>query len=147
MYAKLALVLQLLHYHLTVYFGMFHSHIIYALEVWGRAAERYFSLKKAVSLISSDGYIDQCTPIFIELGVLSLYSQYILSSQTNLKLNLNKFSTRNDQYSYSTRRNGYSDLPKCRLSKKKDCFKNLALRMYDHLLEYLKSLAFTAHKL
>lgn len=67
---------------------MFHGHIKYRLEVWSHATGW---IELAVRLISSTVYIDHCWPIFIELGVLRLYSQCILSSLSNLKLNLKKF--------------------------------------------------------
>lgn len=70
---------------LTVYFGMFHSHIKYRLEVWSHATGWR---ELTVRLISSTVYTDHCWPIFIELGVLRLYGQCILSSLSNLKLNL-----------------------------------------------------------
>lgn len=136
-------------YLLTVYFGMFHSHLIYGLEVWGHASgcrDVFILQKKAVRLISSAGYIDHCRPIFIELGVMSLYSQYIFSSLTNLKVNLSKYAVRNDHHSYNTRRNEHLDLPFCRLSKKKGCFPQLALRMFNHLPQSMKTLAYPEFK-
>lgn len=72
----------------TVYFQMFHGHIKYRLEVWSHATGWR---ELTVRLSSSTVYIDHCWPIFIELGVLRLYGQYILSSLSNLKLNLKKF--------------------------------------------------------
>lgn len=111
---------------MTVYFGMFHSHIINGCEVRSHhdagCRELFLFQKNSVRLLSSAGFLDNCGSVSIGLGVMILYSQYILSSITNLKLKLNTFSTRIKHNSCSIRRNGYLDIPCCRLSKSKDCF-------------------------
>lgn len=124
----------------TVYFRMFHGHIKYRLEVWSHATGWR---ELAVRFISSAVYIDHRWPIFIELGVLRLYSQCILSSLSNLKLNLKKFQqgitiilptapTDTATWIFPT---------VCFRSKKKDCFPHLAHREYNHLPEDMKSSA------
>lgn len=73
-------------YPLTVNFRMFHNRRCRAMLL--AAWELFLLQQKAVRLISSHGYIDHCWPIFIELGVLSLYSKFILSSLKRIGLPL-----------------------------------------------------------
>lgn len=130
----------------TVYFRMFHGHIKYRLEVWSHATGWR---ELTVGLISSTVYIDHCWPIFIELGVLRLYGQCILSSLSNLKLNLKKFQqgttiilpmapTETATWIFPT---------VCFRSKKKNCFPHLAHREYNHLPEDMKSSAHQKFKI
>lgn len=71
-------------------------------------------------------------PIFVELLVLC---RYILYSLTNLKLNFNNCSTKNNHNSYSTRRNGYKNPPYC-----------FPILLFNHLSEDLKSFAYPKFK-
>ncbi|KAG8269471.1 hypothetical protein J6590_108287 [Homalodisca vitripennis] len=130
-------------YLLTVYFAMFHSHISYGLHIWGHAAgckDILLLQKKALRVISPPGFLDSCRPIFVSLKILTVYGQYILSCLTNLKLNISDFAERNELHTYNTRKKHHLDVPFCRLSKKKNCYPSLALRMYNALPDNLKEL-------
>lgn len=77
------------------------TNISWSLVTLLLSVKRCLFQKKLVILISSAGCIDQSAD-FHRAGVLSLFSQYILSS---LKSNLSKFPTRNNHLSNDTRIN------------------------------------------
>lgn len=120
-------------YILNIFWNVSQPH---NLRVGGLGAERYFSFK--IRLVQ---YMDHCKHIFIDLGVLSLYSHCILTSLTNLKLILNMFLTRNNQNSYSTQKSGYFDLPYLGSVKRWTTFP-----IYNYLPEDMKSSSYPLFK-
>lgn len=144
------LKLQLLEEHLiTVYHGLFHSHLSYGLLLWGHSPGCKAVLllqKKSLRIISSSGHIDHCRPIFRRLKILTIYSQYILLSLLHVKENLDSLSTRSDCHNYNLRKAHDLNVPFCRLSKMKDCFPTLAYRMFNLLPLSVRQLKDSAFK-
>jgi hypothetical protein len=127
----------------TIYFGLFHTHVLYGLLLWGHAAGCRSVLKlqkRALRVITSAGYRDHCRPIFVSLGILTVFNQYILSSLLHVKNTEDSLARRSDLHSHSTRRRDMIDIPRCRTSKKKDSFPILALRLFNALPENVRSL-------
>jgi hypothetical protein len=62
--------------------------------------------KKALRIINSAGPRDHCRQNFVELGVLTIFSQYVLNSLLYVKENLGSFTRRAEIHPHSTRRNG-----------------------------------------
>jgi hypothetical protein len=124
-------------YMKLAYFGLFHCHLNYGLVLWGHASgsKRILLLQKsAVRIITSSGFRDHCQPLFRQLGILTIYGQYILNSLVNVKEDINlQMQTREYCHDYNLRSRRNLDIPWCRLSKKKDSYPVLACKMFNRL--------------
>uniref|UniRef100_A0A1B6JKN6 Reverse transcriptase domain-containing protein n=1 Tax=Homalodisca liturata TaxID=320908 RepID=A0A1B6JKN6_9HEMI len=132
---KLALLLAVEHL-VTIYHGLFHSHLSYGLLMWGHASgcSQVLRLqKRAVRIISLSRYLDHCKPIFARLGILTVYSQYILNSLLYVKSNEHSLPTRANIHLRSLRGGDTISLPNCRLGKKRNSFPVLAMKMFNVL--------------
>lgn len=130
-------------YILMVYYSLFHSHISYGLILWGHSAGSKKILllqKKAIRIISSSRRHEHCKPIFKQLGVMTIFSQYVFQCLMYIKENRETFSSRSDIHSYETRKKGNIDIPSCRLSRTRDSFPAVAIKMFNHLNSELRSL-------
>jgi hypothetical protein len=71
----------------TLYFSLFHCHLIYALEIWSSASKNYLQplitkQKAAVRILANKKYNEHTEPLFKSLSILTLPD---LISVTNLK--------------------------------------------------------------
>ncbi|KAK9497311.1 hypothetical protein O3M35_004652 [Rhynocoris fuscipes] len=65
---------------LQVYYGLFHSHLSYGIELWASSTDGalVFKLqKKAVRILAYKGNGDSCRCIFKELKITTLTSLFI----------------------------------------------------------------------
>lgn len=132
-------------YLLTVYYGLFHCHISYGIILWGQAAdcERVLVMQKsAIRIISSSERLAHCRPLFEQLGVLTVYGQYILSSILHLKTTapLSEL-TRDNIHNHNTRGRLNLNVPHCRLTKVKNSYPLQAYRMFNKLPTAVRNLA------
>ncbi|XP_039277700.1 uncharacterized protein LOC120349987 [Nilaparvata lugens] len=126
-----------------VYFALFHSHIIYGLQMWGHAPgcnDVLLQQKKALRILDSAGYLDHCRPIFIRLGIYTVFNQYILLSLLHIKSHYHSMTRRADKHLYNTRGKAKIDVPFCRLNKKRDCFPVLAQKIFNALPDMVRDL-------
>uniref|UniRef100_A0A1B6G101 Uncharacterized protein n=1 Tax=Cuerna arida TaxID=1464854 RepID=A0A1B6G101_9HEMI len=126
-----------------VYHALMHSHINYGLIWWGHATgcRRVLAIqKKAVRLITGSGYRDHCRPLFTKTGILTIYSQYCLSTLISLKDDLPKFQLRGEIHNHATRHGRDIDLPRCRLKKTSNSYPMSAVKLYNMLPSHVKSL-------
>lgn len=120
----------------TVYHALFHSHIMYGLVIWGHSTAVQDVLilqKKAIRIVSHAGRIDHCRPLFKDLGIMTVVSQYVYNALCLLKENIDKFTPREELHCYSTRQNKNLDIPRCRLTLKQRSYPHSALRIYNTL--------------
>jgi hypothetical protein len=120
----------------VVYFALFHSHLLYGLELWGHAPATQSVLllqKKVVRVIDAAGFRDHCKPIFVKLGILTVINQYILLNLVYVKKQSPLLAKRGDQHHHNTRGKQNINIPFCRLSKKKDCFPVLSMKLFNAL--------------
>lgn len=128
---------------ITVYYGLFHSHIAYGLLLWGHSAnceDRLLLQKSAVRTIAGAGHMDHCRPLFKKLQIMTIFSQYVLKCLCYVGDNLDKFLVREDCHPYNLRNKNQLDIPFCRLTKKQKDFQVAALRMYNALPARFKTL-------
>ena len=133
----------------TVYFALFHSHLSYGLLIWGHSPHCLDILllqKRALRLMTASDHREHCRPIFARLGILTVYSHYVLLSLLYVKNNLTAFSTRREMHNLSIRGASSINVPYRRLSKTKDCFPVLAMKMFNTLPESVRSLEFGSFK-
>uniref|UniRef100_A0A1B6KML7 Reverse transcriptase domain-containing protein n=1 Tax=Graphocephala atropunctata TaxID=36148 RepID=A0A1B6KML7_9HEMI len=128
----------------TIYHGLFHSHILYGLLLWGHSSgcdEILLLQKHAVRIITSAGFLDHCKPLFSRLKILTVFSQYVVASLLHVRGNLSTLGTRGEvQDAYRLRNGSEVNRVFCRLSKTRDCFPTLAIKLYNCLPQHLKAL-------
>lgn len=130
-------------YLIMVYYGIFHSHLNYGLQLWGHApyTQRLFRLqKRAVRILTGSKRRDHCRPLFSRLGIMTIHSQYVFNSVVFVKRNIDLFKCRGDIHTLNTRSRNLIDAPFCRLSKTANCFPNLAIKLYNSVDEGVKKL-------
>lgn len=130
-------------YLLTVYYSLFHSHISYGILLWGHAPRCNKILllqKKAVRLILSAGNLEHCRPLFSQLGVLTVYGEYVHRCLVSMKEQERNLPTRQDVHNYGTRFSQSLNVPRCRLAKTLNSYPASAMRMYNKLPPELKML-------
>jgi hypothetical protein len=131
------------HYLIIVYHALFHSVLSYGLLIWGHASAVQDILllqKRAVRIVTSSAYLEHCKPLFLKTGILTVYAHYILVSAVYVHSNLHLFARRETYHSHMTRRRQDLDVPFCRLSKTRDSFPTLAIKIYNHLPTSLRNL-------
>ncbi|XP_054276756.1 uncharacterized protein LOC128995763 [Macrosteles quadrilineatus] len=132
-----------LQYLVVIYHSLFHTHISYGLLLWGHSAacERVLLYQKMVLRIMTGAeYRQHCKPLFQELGILTVYGNYVLSSLLYVKENLADFQMRGQLHGHNLRNNDLISIPRCRTSKVKDSFPLLACKMFNRLPENIKNL-------
>lgn len=91
---------------LTVYYGLIHSRLAYALDVWGGSRHIFdaFRLqKRAVRVIAGLRPLDSCRGKFIEYKILTLPSQYVYVTLLNIHRHAGDYLRHSDIHSYDTR--------------------------------------------
>ena len=89
------------------YFALFHSKLLYGLEIWGNAASAYklFLLqKKAVRIICNAKPRDSCKPMFFQLNILTLPAQYIYNCLVFIRKHSDNFDNHTSLHHYNTRK-------------------------------------------
>jgi Reverse transcriptase (RNA-dependent DNA polymerase). len=90
----------------TVYFAVFHSHLMYGVTLWGnsQSSHRVFILQKAaVRTIEGAPYRATCLPLFQKYRIMTLPCIYIFQTLLQIHRNLDTFQRHSDVHSYGTR--------------------------------------------
>ena len=133
----------------TAYFAVFHAHLSYAVLVWGHAsgAKRLFGLqRRAVRVVSGLGYRDECRAAFVELGILTMPSLYILENLLYIKANMHLFSAHEDIHAYQTRNKSNLVSAYWRLKKCQDGPGYWAVKFFNVLPTDIKDLPYLKYK-
>lgn len=132
---------------LSVYYGLFHSHLNYGVILWGNSSysQRVFILQKRTIRILADApLLEHCKPLFIKLKIMSLPNLYIYNSILETHSKRSQLQTYSDIHSYNTRYKGNLYIPKHRLSKSKN--NSLDFNLYNKLPSDWKILNYTKFK-
>lgn len=130
------------------YFSLFHSHISYAIILWGNSCHtiKIFRLqKKAIRIIVNAGYRAHCRPLFISLGIMPLPCLFIYFSLLDIHKNVDSFERNSNFHNYRTRRADFLRPPKLRLNTSTKNSPNLEL--YNILPNSIKLLNYNYFKL
>lgn len=106
-------------YLVTVYYNVYDSHQLQfaAQEHYTPpAANRLFLLqKKAIRILFSRCRMEPCRPLFVDLGIMTLYSQNVLNSVSYVKKNMTHYATKGYVHGCITRNRNYINTPWARL--------------------------------
>jgi len=89
-----------------IYYSYFHSVMTYGLLFWGNSPDsmQFFRLQKKIVRIMADcRYRDSCRKLFINLEILPLPSQYILSLLMFMIRNRSQFLVNSEIHHINTR--------------------------------------------
>lgn len=129
------------------YYALVHSHLAYAVILWGGSAEsqRAFVMqKRAVRVLLGKGFREHCRPLFKSLGILTLPSLYILETCLYVHKRSPSLRTRSDVHNHNTRGRDLLVIPSsktCTSEKNK-----IDLGLYNRLPSEFKTLTFSAFK-
>jgi len=90
----------------TVYFSYFHSIMLYGIIFWGNScvSKDIFKIqKRIIRILTNTPNQDSCRPLFKQLQILTLPSQYLYSLLVFVIKNRDLFSLNSDIYNLNTR--------------------------------------------
>ena len=89
-----------------IYFAYFHSVMEFGIPFWGILVESkkvFLQQKRAIRIMTDSPPRSTCRPLFRKLEILTMISQYILSSMRFLSSNLEIFTFNSSVHSINTR--------------------------------------------
>ena len=112
----------------------------YGLLSWGSSTEsiKVFKLQKIIRIIMGYKSNHSCRELFVALGILPFYSQYIFSLLLFLNKNKNQFQVNSEIYHYSTRQKSYLHQPSANLTKYQKGVYYLGVKVFNKLSTYIK---------
>uniref|UniRef100_A0A1Y1LXB7 Reverse transcriptase domain-containing protein n=2 Tax=Photinus pyralis TaxID=7054 RepID=A0A1Y1LXB7_PHOPY len=122
----------------AAYYALVHSVIQYGILIWGNcaAATDVFALqRRAVRIIDSVPYRDECRKSFRSLKILTLPSMYVLECILFAKTNYAKYKIQSELHSYNTRNKNNIRVDYCRLSKTQNNHDYLSQKIFNLLPE------------
>lgn len=127
----------------TAYFALCHSNISYAVLAWGHAADchRIFNLqRKAIRILDALKYRDDCKKSFINHGILTFPSIYILENLLYMKKNLASYDTHDSVHNHCTRNKDKLVVKYCRLKRCQNGPNYWAIKFFNKLPQKIKDL-------
>lgn len=127
----------------SVYFAYFHSLITYGLLFWGMApnSTRIFLLqKRAVRSLYRISPRSSCKPLFVESGIMTLFSSYIYQNIMYARRHIEEVPVNSDFHHHDTRKKSNLHINRQRLSKVRYSFIHQNLCYYNKIPEQIKSL-------
>ena len=134
---------------ILIYFGQIHSHLSYGTLLWGHHASTHklFILqKRAVRIICGVSSRAHCKPLFIELGILTLPSMFVLDCLLYVKQNLINCKACCTNHNYSTRNSSDIYLQKCKYSITMNSFLYISYKFYNYLPDNIRNLSLNVYK-
>lgn len=122
------------------------SIIRYGIIIWGNSVdvERVFrAQKKCLRAIGGLEYLESCKPLFRRYRVLPLPSIYIQEVCLFVKKHPHLFKKLGDFETSRTRHGSRLQIPKIKLELFKKNAYCMSVKIFNHLLEYLKTLPYT----
>lgn len=134
---------------LNIYYSLVYSHLSYNILLWGNSSEisRVFVLQKRIlRMIFNIEPRSSCRPVFIENGLLTVASIFILKCLVYTKENENKFTKLSCFHSYGTRNERLLCIPKHNTSRFEFSPMYQCIKIFNHLPNSLRSLKLNEFK-
>lgn len=128
---------------LNVYYSLVYSHLSYNILLWGNSTDvsRVFILQKRIlRLIFNIPLRSSCRPLFLNHGVLTLPSIFILRCLVYVKENELHFSRLSVFHSYNTRNDRTLFVPKHKTTKFEKSPFYQCVKLFNHLPKCIQSL-------
>ena len=128
---------------LMAYHSLFHSHLSYAVLVWGHSAQagRVFALqRRAVRVIANLHYRADVKQSFVQLNILTLPCVYILACLVYVKRNIDSYNLCLEHHNHNTRNKNNMDLKFLRLKKSRISTNYFGPKIFNKLPEAVRNL-------
>jgi len=125
-----------------IYYSYFQSVRTYGLLFWGKSPEtiKIFRLqKKIIRIMTGCRSMDSCRKLFINLEILPLPSQYILSLLLFMIRNKNQFLINSEIHHIDTRQHANFHQPSVNVTKYQKGVYCLGVKVFNMLLSYIKT--------
>lgn len=119
----------------TAYYGLFHSRMVYGIELWGGISEAsiVFKLqKRAIRTMMKKRARVSCRPLFKELNILTLPSVFILK-QALYKKKEPSIETRGDKHNHDLRNKDDICIPYKRLVMSNQLCSVMSARVFNKI--------------
>ena len=134
---------------ITVYYGLFHSVIMYGLRLWGYAPQSskiFIWQKKALRIIDGLAPRESCKPSFYNHQILTLPSMYILSNLVYVRENIANFDKQSNSHSHDTRCRDNLTTPHIRLTKTFKSHYFQQIKLFNKLPQNVRTLSQSSFK-
>lgn len=124
------------------YFSIFQANLSYGVLLWGHAksVQTIFKIqKKAIRIINNKKKREHCRQLFIDNGIMTVYSLFIYHCLLYIKENIHKYPKVTSVHDYNIRSKHKLRLPRHRLEKCKDGL-YMSTIFYNKLPFYLKDM-------
>jgi hypothetical protein len=129
---------------IMVYSAYVNSLMSYGIIFWGNSTHsmKIFRIqKRVIRIITKSSSRASCRQLFIQLEILPLQSQYILSTVLFVIKNKNLFAANQDFHTINTRYNSDLHLPTCNLTLYQKGAYFSGIKLFNHLPQTLKCLS------
>jgi hypothetical protein len=127
-----------------IYFAHIHSLLSYDIIFWGNSsyAKKVFIIqKKSIRIITNSKSRVSSRQLFKNLKITMKYSQYLYSPILHTVNNKHLYTSNSEIHKYRTRYNNDLHLPNANLAKYTEGPYFSAIKIYNHLQKYIKSLS------
>jgi len=124
-----------------IYYSYFHSVMTYGLLFWGNSPDsiKIFRLqKKIIRIMMGCRNTESCKKLFLNLKILPLPSQYILSLLLFVIRNKNQFPVNSTIHHFDTRQHANFHQPSVNVTKFQKGVSNLGTKVFNMLPSYIK---------
>jgi hypothetical protein len=125
-----------------IYHSLFHSIMSYGIIFWGNSShssEIFKIQKRVIRTMMGCGYRESCRKLFVELQILPLASQYILSLLLFVVNNRNYFNPNSVYHDSNTRHRNDFHLPQATLAMYQKGVYNSGVKVFNRLPKTLKN--------
>ena len=124
-----------------IYYSYFHSIMTYCLIFWGNSLDSFkiFRLQKIIRIMMGCRSRDSCRKLFLNLEILLLPSQYILSLLLFMIRNKNQFQVNSEIHEINTRQHANLHQPSINATKYQKGVHCIGVKVFNMLPFYLKA--------
>jgi len=133
-----------LHVLLSIYFAYFHSVMTYGIIFWGNShlSSNIFKIqKRALRIMTNKSKRESCRPLYNQLQILTLPSQYIFSLLIFVVKNKDLFLLNSDIHTINTRNNSNLYMPNTNLTIFQKGVLYSGCKIYNKLPPHIKGLS------
>jgi len=127
----------------TIYFSYFHAIMSYGVIFWGNSciSNGIFKIQKRIMILTNNSKRDSCRPIFKQLQILTLPSQYIYSLLVFVIKNGDLFLFNSEIHNLNTRFRDNLHLPSTNLTMAQKGVLYSGSRIFNYLPLQIKNLS------
>ena len=120
----------------SAYFALVHSHLSYCILAWGNTpicAQLFKLQRRAIRVLGGLGYADDCRAVFIDRGILTLPSQFVLECVIYGQQHCSSYRANSHFHDHDTRGRHNIRLDRCRLTRTQRGTDQICKALYNKL--------------